>query len=290
MNFLKRILGIDSTSSQQEELFAGKAGTTGPAISTDDILTYKKEGDVVYGYLNQTVLDTILYNLANKKAQKFPNHCNGESQVKERAITLHDISINKHSVCVFPITDDEYVEKGNLILSVGLNPLDFHKYCRDNRIFDLLSSYGINLYTEYSGFFTNKVKRYEWDYCNFSNTIKDGDLLFTIKLSTKPKEIGTSTLDVKYSLNLLNRDFLDSISYITAITFKDWLVDDHTMVDKGDDIIEVTEFTSSPKFSTTIKAPIKGVLIKKYRKLYDKLITGDSLFTIIGEDNNEHTI
>lgn len=295
MNFLKRILGIDSTSSQQEELFAGKAGTTGPAISTDDILTYKKEGDVVYGYLNQSALDAFLYNRAKANTNNFQSDFKWRSQEGKRVVTLHDITKNDHSVYFFPIIDGEYVEKRNLVLAVGLNSLYFSVYCNENRIslYDTLLYRGVNLYSEYSGFFTNKVKRYEFDYCNFSNTIKDGDLLFTIKLGTKPKEIDTSTIEVKFSHNLLSRDFLDSVPNLSDITFKDWLVEDQTMVNKGDDIIEVTEFTSfsSPKFSTTIKAPIKGVLIKKYRKLYErKLITGDSLFTIIGEDNNEHTI
>lgn len=288
MNFLKKILGIDSTSSKREVFFAEKTETAESVISADDILTYKKEGDVVYAYLNQTALDAILYNRAKIRSKELQSYYN-----RERAITLHDISINDHSVHIFPIIDGEYVEKGYLVLAVGLRSLHFCNYCSENRILDTISYSSVNLYSEYSGFFTNNVKDFMVDFCNLGNTIKDGDLLFTIKLGTKPKETETSTTDVKFSHNLLSRDFLDSVPNLSDITFKGWLVEDQTMVNKGDDIIEVTEFTSfsSPKFSTTIKAPIKGLLIKKYRKLcICKLFTGDSLFTIIGEDNNEHTI
>lgn len=60
MNFLKKI----RTSSKREVLFAEKTETAESVISADDILTYKKEGDVVYAYLNQTALDAFLYNRA----------------------------------------------------------------------------------------------------------------------------------------------------------------------------------------------------------------------------------
>ena len=284
MNFLKKILGIDSTSSKREVLFAEKTETAESVISADDILTYKKEGDVVYAYLNQTALDAFLYNRAKIRSKELQSYYNGE-----RAITLHDISINDHSVHLFPIIDGEYAEKGDLVLAVGLKSLHFSNYCNDNRIFDTLSYSSVNLYSEYSGFFTKNVKDTMIDFCNLNNIIKDGDLLFTIKLGTKPKEIDTSTIEVRFSHNLLSRDFLDSVPNLSDITFKGWLVEDQTMVNKGDDIIEVTEFTSfsSPKFSTTIKAPKKGVLIKKYRSLIEKkLFIGTSLFTILGEDNS----
>lgn len=293
MNFLKKILCIDSTSSKREVLFAEKTETAESVISADDILTYKKEGDVVYGYLNQTALDAILYNRTKIITNKLLSDCNEGSQMKKRAATLHDISINDHSVHIFPIIDGEYVEKGYLVLAVGLRSLHFCNYCSENRILDTISYSSVNLYSEYSGFFTNNVKDFMVDFCNLGNTIKDGDLLFTIKLGTKPKETETSTTDVKFSHNLLSRDFLDSVPYLSDISFKDWLVDDRTMVYEGDDIIEVTEFTSysSPKFSTTIKAPKTGVLIKKYKNLIKgKLFIGTPLFTIFGEDNNEHTI
>lgn len=288
MNFLKKILGIDSTSSKREVLFAEKTETAESVISADDILTYKKEGDVVYAYLNQTALDAFLYNRAKIRSKELHSYYNGE-----RAITLHDISINDHSVHIFPIIDGEYVEKGYLVLAVGLRSLHFCNYCSENRILDTISYSSVNLYSEYSGFFTNNVKDFMVDFCNLGNTIKDGDLLFTIKLGTKPKETETSTTDVKFSHNLLSRDFLDSVPNLSDITFKGWLVEDQTMVNKGDDIIEVTEFTSfsSPKFSTTIKAPKAGVLIKKYKNIIKgKLFIGTPLFTIFGEDNNEHTI
>lgn len=288
MNFLKKILCIDSTSSKREVLFAEKTETAESVISADDILTYKKEGDVVYAYLNQTALDAFLCNRAKIRSKELQSYYNGE-----RAITLHDISINDHSVHIFPIIDGEYVEKGYLVLAVGLRSLHFCNYCSENRILDTISYSSVNLYSEYSGFFTNNVKDFMADFCNLGNTIKDGDLLFTIKLGTKPKETETSTTDVKFSHNLLSRDFLDSVPNLSDITFKGWLVEDHTMVNKGDDIIEVTEFTSfsSPKFSTTIKAPKTGVLIKKYKNLIKgKLFIGTPLFTILGEDNNEHAI
>lgn len=180
MNFLKKIIGIVSTSSKQEVLCTEKTEAMESIISENSILSYKKEGDVVYGYLNQSALDAVLFNRAKIRTKELQRYYYGK-----RAITLHDISINDHSVHIFPITDGEYVEKGDLVLVVGLKSLHFSNYCIDNRLPDIISYSGVNLYSEYSGFFTNNVKDTMIDYCNLGNTIKDGDLLFTIDLTLK---------------------------------------------------------------------------------------------------------
>ena len=51
MNFLKKILCIDSTSSKREVLFAEKTETAESVLSADDILTYKKEGALTHSLL-----------------------------------------------------------------------------------------------------------------------------------------------------------------------------------------------------------------------------------------------
>lgn len=288
MGFVKKIFGLDNEStSTTKEVFS--LDVEDCTTSMDCIITYKKENDVVYGYLNQKALDAFLFNRAKERTDNFQSKNQWDDESKKRPVKLDDICSNKHTVCDHPIIDGEYVEEGNIILAVGLDALQFGNYCRTNGIseYETWLYCGVKLYSSYSGFFTNNVKDYMVGSCNLGNTIKDGDLLFTIKLANKPEEIETSTIDVKFTHSLLSRDFLDSIPYLKDIAFKQWLANDYTKVNKGDDVIEITEYTSlEPRYRTTIKAPKSGLLIHKWNSLLSsKLFKGNILFTILEDES-----
>ena len=288
MGFVKKIFGLDNEStSTTKEVFS--LDVEDCTTSMDCIITYKKENDVVYGYLNQKALDAFLFNRAKERTDNFQSKNQWDDESKKRPVKLDDICSNKHTVCDHPIIDGEYVEEGNIILAVGLDALQFGNYCRTNGIseYETWLYCGVKLYSSYSGFFTNNVKDYMVGSCNLGNTIKDGDLLFTIKLANKPEEIETSTIDVKFTHSLLSRNFLDSIPYLKDIAFKQWLANDYTKVNKGDDVIEITEYTSlEPRYRTTIKAPKSGLLIHKWNSLLSsKLFKGNILFTILEDES-----
>ena len=50
----------DSVESSIKDGFA-------PSVGIDDIITYKQEGDMVYAYYNQKVLDAYIYNRAKER-------------------------------------------------------------------------------------------------------------------------------------------------------------------------------------------------------------------------------
>lgn len=290
MGLFKKIFGLDteSSSAQKGVLNLDVEGNNTPATSSDSIITYKKEYDVVYGYLNQKALDTFLFNRAKERTNNFQSKNQWDDEIKKRPVKLGDISSNNHTICDHPIIDGEYVEEGDVILAVGLDAVKFSNFCRANCIseYETWLYCGVKLYSSYSGFFTNIVKDNMVGSCNLGNTIKDGDLLFTITLADKPKEVETSTIDVQFTHSLLNRDFLESIPYLKDIAFKQWLANDYTKVNKGDDVMEITEYTSlEPRFSTTIKAPTTGLLLHRWNSAFSsKLFKGNMLFTIVEDE------
>lgn len=291
MGFLKKLFGLDneSASTSQEVLRSDVEGNTIPVTSMDSIITYKKENDMVYGYLNQKALDAILYNRAKERTHNFKDKDQWEDERSKRPVTLSDISTNDHTLRNHPIEDGEYVSEGDIILAIGLDATRFSNYCTSNRVsqYETMLYCGVNIYSSYSGYFTNNIKDNIVAGCNLGNKIKDGDLLFTMKLANKPESIESSTIDVRFSYSMLSKDFLDNIPYLTDITIKQWLVDDYTMVNRGDDVLEITEYTIlEPRYSTTIKAPKTGLLIKKYNSIIrEKLRKNTTLFSIIEDES-----
>ena len=292
MGFLKKLFGLDkeSASTTKEVLKSDVEGNTIPVVtSMDSIINYKKENDMVYDYLNQKALDAILYNRAKERPNNFKDKDQWEDERSKRPVTLSDISTNDHTLCNHLIEDGEYVSEGDIILAIGLDAIGFSNYCTSNRVsqFETRLCCGVNIYSSYSGYFTNNIKDNIVAGCNLGNKIKDGDLLFTMKLANKPESIESSTIDVRFSHSMLSKDFLDNIPYLTDITIKQWLVDDYTMVNKGDDVLEITEYTIlEPRYSTTIKAPKTGLLIKKYNSIIrEKLRKNTTLFSIIEDES-----
>lgn len=263
------------------------------SISIDDVITYKEDNGIVYGYLNQKALDCVIYNRAKQNTQDFTIlEESDDGEEPKRALKLDDISIQRHCIVFRPLSEGEYVEKGGFILDLGLYYLS--SYCRENNISekDTMLYSVIRLFSNYAGYYSNKVDDEIFGSCNLGNTIKDGDLLFTIQLAKKQEEeFVFSSKDVRFAFNILSKDFWDSVR-TREIMFKSWLVDNYTNVKKGDDILDVTEFipflsSLKPQFCTTIKSPYSGLLVKKYEyKGYSEKLKNDVvLFTIYADES-----
>lgn len=290
MGFIKKLLGIEApdTSTDSEISSSEVLDNDTPNIIINDIITYRKEDDIVYGYLNQIALDAILYKRAQERTHNFKVKDQWEGERNKRPVTPFDINICDHTICDHPIVDGEYVSEGDIILAIGLDSLKFSNYCSSNRVSELETMLycGVKIYSRYGGYFTNNIKDNIIAGCNLGNTIKDGDLLFSMKLANKPESIESSITEVRFSHSMLSKDFLDDIPYLKDITFKQWLVDDYTKVNKGDDVLEITEYTTvlEPRYSTTIKAPKTGILIKS-NILPGKLTKGTILFSMVEDES-----
>ena len=224
--------------------------------SINDIITYKEDNGIVFGYLNQKALDIAIYNRVKEE-------CNSNQK-------LIEISSQTHSITFRPVPDGEYISVGDCFLVVGT-----------------ILNRGIKLFSNYSGFYSNKIDDLVSRNINLGNIIKDGDLLFTIKLAPRPECVETPitpTKEVKFSYKMLPRDFVESIPYLSDITINRWFVDDYTKVEEGDELLEITEYTTlEPRYSTILKSPYSGLLIKGIRginRFKQKLDRGQTLFTI----------
>lgn len=253
----------------------------------DAIINYEIKDGVVYGYLNQYALDNCLYQKAKERTHNFTDKNQWENEKDKRAVSLEDIRKNKHSISIFPIADGEFVSNGDLVLVLGLTDLFFSNYCYDNFISEC-NTYlcvGIKIYSDYEGFFTNKVEDKRITSIIPENVIKHGDLLFTIKKGKKPEEEKTSTHKIVFEYNMLSKDFLEDIPELSGIEIGSWFVENNSFVKEGEPILEIKELSVfEPRYKTTIKSPYSGILIKE--KYYiGKLRKGDHLFTIIEEDS-----
>ena len=210
-------------------------------VKTDDIITYKEENGVVYGYFNQIALDLALYNRARERTHNFADKDQWEDERSKRAVSLDDISIQRHSILFRPIIDGNYISEGDILLDLGLNWLSYGDYFRKNNIseYETWLSRGIRVFSSYSGYFHNKISDNIIRTVNLGNTIKDGDLLFTIRIAPKPEVFEYPVKRVCFTYNLLSRNFLESIPYLGDIQVFKWLVGGYTKVKEGDDILEV---------------------------------------------------
>ena len=172
MGFLKKLFGLDkkSTSTTKEVLKSNVEGNTIPVTSMDSIITYKREDDMVYGYLNQKTLDSILYNRAKERTHNFKDKDQWENERSKRPVTLSDISTNDHTLCNLPIEDGEYVSEGDIILVIGLDNTRFSNYCTSNRVslYETMLYCGVNIYSSYSGYFSNNII-----FCSFTYRKRD---------------------------------------------------------------------------------------------------------------------
>ena len=257
--------------------------------SHDDIITYKKDNDVVYGYFNQAALDSALYNRAKERTHDFKDKAKWDDERNKRAVTLKDIVPQKHTVLFKPISDGEYISKDCVILVVGLDYLDYGNYFRQNNIseYETLLCCGIQVFSKYSGLFNNKISDTIIGYTNTGNTIKDGDLLFTIKLSEKPHDEEFDIKTIKFTYNLLDKEFIASTEGNMSVYLAKWLVNDFSYVNKGDDVLMVSnKKDSSPCNTQTIKSPGSGLLVHGVEKscIKETLDNCDILFTLYANE------
>ncbi len=263
-----------------------------PMVTIDDIVDYKEENGVVNAYFNQQALDVYLFERAKVKSNNFSTKEQWERERGKRAVKLEDLNNTDHAVWSYALSDNEFASEGNLILVIGLDHIMFSNYCYDNNIseVDTLLYCGVNIYSKYSGKITTYIRHRYIGRVDLKNKIQDGDLLFSIKLSTPTEKIVKPHESITFSYNLLSRDFLDAVPYITDITIGKCLVENNSYVNKGDDVLEVVEYTNSvfkyePRYRTTIKSPYSGWIIftnadLKYQYIKQKLQKGTPLFDI----------
>ncbi len=251
---------------------------------TDDIISYKVENGIVYGYYNQISLDIALYNRAKKLTENFTNRKKWDGNIYLRAVKPDDIFVQRHSITFRPVSDGTYISEGDFFLEVGLDKKSFKAYLSKKNISqeNTMLENGIALYSSYSGIYSNKIDDIIIDNTNNGNIIKDGDLLFTIRLTAKPKETESPVNEVKFSYNMLSKEFLEKIPNHKICIYK-WMVGNYTRVETGDDILELAESTYMPKHRTSIKSPFSGVLVKHYVR--NETLLDKKLFTIYSDES-----
>ena len=229
-----------------------------------DIILYKEDKGTIYGYLNQKALDLALYNRAKEKTNNFEIKAyNGQDK---RAVQLDDITIQRHSIVGRAVSNGEYISEGDVILDIGLEPLSCGSYFRDNYIseYDTWLCVGIKLFSKYSGYFFNEITDKIMGSSNFGNTIKDGDLLFTIQLADKPKDAEAVIKAFSFSLNLLGKEIIEKMPYLSDINLEQWLVPNYSYVEKDTDVLVLSASSKYSHYgSKVIKTPYSGLLVQK---------------------------
>lgn len=230
---------------------------------TKEIILYKEDKGIIYGYLNQKALDLALYNRAKERTNNFDSKAyNGQDK---RAVQLDDIIIQRHSIVGRAVSDGEYVSDGDILLDIGLNSLAYSSYFKENNIseFETWLYVGIKIFSNYSGYFFNKITDNIIGSCNLGNTIKDGDLLFTIQLAEKPKEVETAIKDISFSLNLLGKEIIEKMPYLSGVNIEQWLVPNYSYVEKGTDVLVLSASNQYANYgSKVIKTPYSGLLVQ----------------------------
>ena len=278
MGIIKDLFGVSSKENSDNQETENK--------ETTNIINYEIKGDMIYGYLNQEALDTYIYNRAKERTNDFADKDKWREEEGKRPVSLEDIRNIEHNVLNFPISDGEYVSTDNLILVVGLNGIKSDNYCDDNHIaqWDTWIYIGVMVYSEYEGYFTNCIEDTHNHF--FGKPIKQGDLLFTIQKGNKPEKVEGATHDVVFDYTMLSKSFLNSIPYLSDITTGNWFVDNYSHVNKGDAVLEITDYstTSKPKYKTIITSPYSG-LITKGKNYGGKLSKNTLLFSVYEDES-----
>lgn len=252
-----------------------------------DIISYKEENGIVYGYLNQYALDLALYNRAKNRTNNFTAKDQWNDERSKKDVQLKDISTQKHSILYRPFLNGEFVSAGNVILDIGLESITANNYFNKNNIsqYETRLCCGIKIFSKYDGYYENKISDNIYNYINLGNTISDGDLLFTIKLSEKPQEIESPIKNIKFNYNILDCDFIKNIPYLSDIWFSKWLVSNYSHVNIGDNIFAISEYKKNPPYDTIVKSPYNGILVQEIQPsiVNGKLSKGTVLCTIYSD-------
>lgn len=252
-----------------------------------DIITYKEENGIIYGYFNQPALDLALYNRAKETTNNFTTKNQYSNENSKKDVQLKDISIQKHSILHRTVSNREYVYAGDVILDIGLEHLSSSNYFDRNNIFQYETGlcYGIKIFSKYDGYFEYKTSEN-------SDDITDGDLLFTIQLAENPQEIESYIKKVKFNYNLLDNDFVKKTLCLSDLYLTKWLLSDYSYVNKGDNIMEISEHSKFTQYmikvqgKTIVKSPYSGILVYDIKPdiASKKLNKGSLLCTIYTDD------
>ena len=71
------------------------------SITSNDIISYKNDNGIVYGYFNQKAFDMALYSRAKESSNSFEAKNQWDDERGKRAVRLDDISIQRHSLLWF---------------------------------------------------------------------------------------------------------------------------------------------------------------------------------------------
>ena len=185
----------DSVESSIKDGFA-------PSVGIDDIITYKQEGDMVYAYYNQKVLDAYIYNRAKERTGNFTSKDKFETETHKRALRYDDLCNIRHIVYDAPIPDSEYITTDDVACVIGLDSLS--AYYRNNNIsvLDTWVYCGVKIFSKYDGYINNYYKEANL-LAGFE--INDGDLLFAIKLSPPKTDTENAVKHVLFKHNMLSR-------------------------------------------------------------------------------------
>ena len=244
-------------------------------ITDTEVITYKEDNGIVSGYFNEKAFAISIY----KRAKELTKNITFD---RDKAV-IDDL---KNIECVLRkriILDGEFVSKDDLIFAVAID----YSFTFKGDYF-LPSSWDnclrgeLNLYSNYDGYFTNCT---DSDNARFGGIpIKDGELLFTIKLANKPKEIVLPYKEVRFTYNMLSKDYLNKV---LGIRFKNWLVPNYSRVEKGDDVLGIDgEGMVESLIYSTIKAPCSGMLVYKFcnSSTISRIHKNDILFTIYPDE------
>lgn len=235
-----------------------------PSVSIDDIITYKQEGDMVYAYYNQGALDAYIYNRAKEKTGNFTSKERIKTETHKRALRYDDLCNIRHIVYNAPIPDGEYITTDDVACVIGLDILS--AYYRDNNIsvLDTWVYCGVKIFSKYDGYITNYYKGAKDSVILLAGfEINDGDLLFAIKLSQQKTDTENAVKHVLFKHNMLSREFLNNIPYITDICRGEWLVENYAKIEKGADVMEIEEMSVlKPRYREVIKSPYSGIIVR----------------------------
>lgn len=241
----------------------------------ENIINYVQEENLIKAYFNQKALDEYLYYRAKTKSNNFTSKNKFEDEKYKKNITIKDISINRHNIVFYPFKSNDYIQEDNVCIVLGLYYLDFSNYCNKNNIslFETGLYTGIPFYSKYKGNITYCIEDKYYRGINLGNEIKDGDLLFSINLTNPKNNINNNINILNFNYGLLDKDFINTIPYLSDIMVYKCLVDDFSIVSKDDDLFLITEYypdchrwKDEPKYKTIIKSPFSGII-----KINDKL-------------------
>ncbi len=234
----------------------------------NDIITYKEDNGIVYGYFNQKAMDYFFFYRAKINSHDFSDKSPYEEDIYKRVIQFDDISVQEHNMPHIVLQDGEFVSEGDVLFDLGLKYYD--SYFKENYISDYntLLYYNVIIFSKYSGYYSSFIHDDTRFGVNMGNTIKDGDLLFSIRPADGPSYIENDIKDVKFDFNMIPRPLLENSWGLCDFKVKSIISANYSYVNKGDDILVVSQ---SDNYDYYLKSSYNGLLVfSKYLSVLKK--------------------